>query len=163
VFVPQRRPAAALKCLQPEQTCSAYARQARGRYMNTLTSTVRGRALGVAAAIACLIGSPLPAEEAAAQPEPASKQQNIRVGTGLTVGAGAGGPVGAIFGAAAGAWLGDRYHKQSVTSTTLATDLDKSETERTRLTSNVSELNGSLTRSREHGERLDKVVARTDQ
>ena len=58
--------------------------------------------------------------------------------TGLAVGAVAGGPVGAIFGAAAGAWLGDRYHKQEVAKKALASDLSQSQAQKTALSQNVT-------------------------
>src|SRR5256885_16960658 len=82
----------------------------------------------------------------------ASKQENIGVVSGVAIGAVAGGPVGAIFGAAAGAWLGDRYHKQAVARSELAAGLSKSEGDRTRLSQNVTELNGSLAHEQERGE-----------
>jgi outer membrane protein OmpA-like peptidoglycan-associated protein len=97
-------------------------------------------------------------------PKPAaSKQENIGVVSGLAVGALAGGPVGAIVGAAAGAWLGDRYHKQIVARSALAADLDKSESDKTRLTQNVTQLNGSLAQEHERGEKLDGVLSHTDE
>ncbi len=63
----------------------------------------------------------------------ASKQEDFGVLSGLAIGAVAGGPIGAVVGAAAGALLGDRFHKQATTSKALATDLGKSEAERTLL------------------------------
>jgi len=56
-----------------------------------------------------LIASALSSTAGAA--ETASRQENIGVGSGLVIGALAGGPFGAIAGAAAGAWLGDHYSK----------------------------------------------------
>src|SRR6516225_5797850 len=97
--------------------------------MSTLTDKVRARTLGLTLAAACAASLPVHAEQRAA----ASKQENIGVVTGLTVGAVAGGPIGAIVGAAAGAWLGDRYHKQQVKNAGLATDLSKSEADRSTL------------------------------
>jgi outer membrane protein OmpA-like peptidoglycan-associated protein len=70
----------------------------------------------------------------------ASKQENIGVVTGLTVGAAAAGPFGAILGAAAGAWLGDRYHQQAVTNTHLAVDLRHSRQSEGKLSSNIVDL-----------------------
>jgi outer membrane protein OmpA-like peptidoglycan-associated protein len=83
--------------------------------------------------------------------------------SGLAVGAVAGGPVGAIVGAAAGAWLGDRYHKQVVARNELAAGLEKSEHDRTQLTRNVTDLNGSLAHEQERGEQLDLALQHTDE
>jgi outer membrane protein OmpA-like peptidoglycan-associated protein len=89
------------------------------------------------AGIAVAVAAALPAQ--AAEPKSASKQEKIGVVTGLAVGAAAGGPVGAVVGAAAGAWLGDRYHRQAVANTELASNLDKTETERAHLASSLNE------------------------
>ncbi len=126
--------------------------------MNKLTDKVRARTLGLTLAAACAASLPVHAQEHAA----ASKQENIGVATGLTVGAVAGGPVGAIIGAAAGAWLGDRYHKQQVKNAGLATDLSKSETERTTLAKHVTDLHGSLQQSQQTAAQLDATVSRMD-
>ena len=89
------------------------------------------------AGIAVAVAAALPAQ--AAEPKSASKQEKIGVVTGIAVGAAAGGPVGAVLGAAAGAWLGDRYHRQAVANTELASNLDKTETERAALASSLNE------------------------
>ena len=127
--------------------------------MSTLIDKVRARTLGLTLIAACAAALPAHAQPHGA----ASKQENVGVATGLAVGAVAGGPFGAIFGAAAGAWLGDRYHKQSAQSVSLATDLSKSETERTSLVKNVAALHGSLTQSQERATQLDQALSRTDQ
>ena len=92
-----------------------------------------------------------------------SKQSDIGAVTGLAVGAAAGGPVGAVLGAAAGALLGDRYHRQAQSSAALVADLDHSEAERSRLTRNVAQLDGSLTQAQAHGAQLDQTVQQTDE
>ncbi len=127
--------------------------------MSTLINKVRARTLGLTLAAACAASLPVHAQERA----PASKQENIGVATGVVIGAVAGGPVGAMVGGAAGAWLGDRYHKQSAQKAALATDLSKSETERTTLATNVKELHGSLAESQQRAEQLDQTLSRTDQ
>jgi len=127
------------------------------------TNTTRYRAVALAVAVACVAAIPVRAEETVTVSHSASKQENIGVVSGLAVGAVAGGPVGAIVGAAAGAWLGDRYHKQLVARKELATGLDKSEKDRTRLAQNVTELNGTLAQSQERGEQLDLALSHTDE
>jgi outer membrane protein OmpA-like peptidoglycan-associated protein len=99
----------------------------------------------------------------AGKPKSASKQENIGIVTGLAVGAAAGGPIGAVIGAAAGAWVGDHYHKQIVARGDAEKGLDQSEGERTRLSHNVSELNGTLALSQERGEQLDLALSHTDE
>jgi uncharacterized protein YcfJ len=119
--------------------------------MKTMTTQVRNRSIALAVAVACVTALPVHAEGTVTVRQPASKQENIGVVTGLAVGAAAGGPIGAIVGAATGAWLGDRYHKQAVARSELAAGLDKSESDRTRLAQNVTELNGSLAHEQERG------------
>jgi outer membrane protein OmpA-like peptidoglycan-associated protein len=130
------------------------------------TNTTRYRAVALAVAVACVAAIPARAEETVKTvtvSHSASKQENIGVVSGLAIGAAAGGPVGAIVGAAAGAWLGDRYHKQLVARNELSAGLDKSEKDRTRLTQNVTELNGTLAQSQERGEQLDLALSHTDE
>ena len=151
--------------------------------MKTMTTQTRYRsvAVAVAVAIACVTAVPVHAEDTvtvrseaseqakapkqakASKQASASKQENIGVVTGLAVGAAAGGPVGAIVGAAAGAWIGDHYHKQVVARSELAAGLDKSESDRTRLAQNITELNGSLAQEQERGEQLDLALSHTDE
>jgi outer membrane protein OmpA-like peptidoglycan-associated protein len=139
--------------------------------MNTTTLHTRYRSIALAVAVACL-ALPVHAEnrstvtvqtEQTSKPKSASKQENIGIVTGLAVGAVAGGPIGAVVGAAAGAWMGDHYHKQLVARREAEQGLGESETERTRLASNVTELNGTLAQTLEHGEQLDLALSHTDE
>jgi outer membrane protein OmpA-like peptidoglycan-associated protein len=129
--------------------------------MNTITQVSRSIALAVA--VACVTTLPAQAEETVTVSHAASKQQNMGVVSGLAIGAAAGGPIGAIVGAAAGGWLGERYHKQAVARQQLASGLDKSEQDRTRLAQNVTELNGSLAHEQERGEQLDLALSQTNE
>jgi len=130
--------------------------------MSTHTTRLRVGALGLTLATACMTALPAYAQDQAMKQQRASKQENIGV-TGFAVGAAAAGPVGAFIGAAAGAWLGDRYHKQATTSSTLAADLSKAEAERTRLAQSVVQLNGSLTETKARGAQLDQTLKLTDE
>jgi len=129
--------------------------------MNTLTKKLRTCSISLAVIAACSAALPAHAADTEER-QPASKQENIGVATGFAVGAAAGGPIGALVGAAAGALIGDRYHKQEVARTALASDLQKSEHDRTRLTQNVTELNSSLAQEQERGEKLDLALSQTD-
>jgi outer membrane protein OmpA-like peptidoglycan-associated protein len=132
--------------------------------MSILTSKVRARTLGLTIAAACVAALPVHADQP--QPpasHPASKQENIGVVSGLAIGAVIGGPIGAVIGGAAGGVLGDHYHRQKVKNAQLAGDLSKSETERTVLAKNISDLDGSLAKSQKHAGQLDQAVSRTDQ
>lgn len=138
--------------------------------MKTMTLQTRYRSIALAVAVACAAALPVHAETStvtvASQkdaPKHASKQENIGVVSGLAVGAAVGGPIGAIVGAAAGAWMGDHYHKQLVARQEAEKGLGDSETERTRLAQNVTELNGSLAHSQERGEQLDLALSHTDE
>jgi outer membrane protein OmpA-like peptidoglycan-associated protein len=141
--------------------------------MKTLKTKLRTGCIGLTVVATCMAALPVYAQDGAhpldagrAQQtvtvrQPASKQENIGVVTGLAVGAAAGGPIGAIVGAAAGAWIGDRYHKQVVARQEMAANLDKSESDRTRLALNVTELNGTLAQEQERGEQLDLALSHT--
>ena len=118
--------------------------------MSVWTTKLRGPALGLTLATACIIASPLQAAEQAK----ASKQENIGVASGFAIGAAAGGPVGAIIGAAAGALLGDRYHKQAEAKAALASDLSQSEAARGKLQSD-------LTQTQVRGEQLGLALDRS--
>lgn len=96
-------------------------------------------------------------------PPAASREANIGVATGLAVGAAAAGPFGAAFGAAAGAWLGDRYHREHHTSKVLSADLAQAEAERTRLSGELAQREGSLLEARTRNARLDAALQQTDQ
>jgi outer membrane protein OmpA-like peptidoglycan-associated protein len=134
--------------------------------MKTMTSKTRYRSIALAVAVACVAALPVHAQNGTVTVETkktASKQESIGVVTGLAVGAAAGGPIGAVIGAAAGAWMGDHYHKQLVARREAEQGLGQSETERTRLSQNVSELNGTLAHEQERGEQLDLVLSHADE
>jgi outer membrane protein OmpA-like peptidoglycan-associated protein len=131
--------------------------------MKTMTAQTRYRSMALAVAVACASALPAQAEETVTVRTKASRQENIGVVTGLAVGAVAAGPIGAIVGAAAGAWMGDRYHKQVVARSELSAGLDKSESDRMRLAQNVTELNGTLAHEQERGEQLDLALSHTDE
>jgi outer membrane protein OmpA-like peptidoglycan-associated protein len=139
--------------------------------MKTTTLQPRYRSIALAVAVAC-VALPVHAEssstvtvqtEQTSKPKSASKQESIGIVTGLAVGAAAGGPIGAVIGAAAGAWMGDHYHQQLAARREAQKGLGESETERTRLASNVTELNGTLAQSQERGEQLDLALSHTDE
>ena len=128
--------------------------------MRALTSTLRTAAaaftlLGVAAAAR--------AGDGQADRGEASRQSDLGVVTGLTVGALAAGPVGAVVGAGAGAVIGDGFHRQAKAREALAQDLKKSEAERARLIRSVAELDGSLSQAQARGAQLDATLQHTDQ
>lgn len=137
--------------------------------MNTFTNKLRAGAVGLTLVSTCVLTLPAYAQDSGtstttitAKKPGASKQENIGVVTGLAVGAAAGGPIGAIVGAAAGAWIGDRYHKQEVAKKALASDLSQSESQKTMLSQNVSELNASLAEARAKSDKLDQALKNTD-
>jgi outer membrane protein OmpA-like peptidoglycan-associated protein len=133
--------------------------------MNTRTNKLRAGVLGIALVSTCIVTLPTYAQDASAQDvkakQKASRQEDFGVLSGLAIGAVAGGPIGAVVGAAAGALLGDRFHKQATTSKALATDLGKSEAERTLLAKNVDQLHGSLADAQARGEKLDQALKNT--
>jgi outer membrane protein OmpA-like peptidoglycan-associated protein len=101
--------------------------------------------------------------------QPASKQENIGVFTGLAVGAAAAGPIGAMVGMVAGAWLGDRYHRQAVANRdlaadnrTLTTSLSRSEQARQGLAGRLDLLNQSLAATQAQRAELDRAVQLSD-
>lgn len=130
--------------------------------MYAFTSRLRAAAFGTAL-VAAAATLPVRADNTANPANSASRQENIGIATGITVGALAAGPFGAVAGAAAGALLGERYHRQSQTSTQLTDTLEKSEAERARLTQNIAQLDNSLTAARANGERLDQTLEHTDE
>jgi outer membrane protein OmpA-like peptidoglycan-associated protein len=133
--------------------------------MRTLTSKLRLGALGLGLS-GCLTGLPALAGVAGDADAPEarpSRQQNIGFATGVTVGAVAAGPLGALVGAAAGAWLGDRYHRQQQSAATLSADLGKSEAQRAQLTAQVSQLDDSLAQAHTRGAQLDATLQQADQ
>jgi outer membrane protein OmpA-like peptidoglycan-associated protein len=76
--------------------------------------------------------------------EPASRAENIGVGSGALIGAAAGGPIGFVIGAAIGAKIGDKIHQKNVAIGSLSASLDSSEGEVLALQSEVDTLNGNL-------------------
>src|SRR5262249_32054776 len=77
--------------------------------------------------------------------------------------AAAGGPVGAVVGAGAGALLGDHYHRQAQSTAALTAELKRSEGMRAQLSQSVAQLDASLTQARAHGDELAAELAHTDQ
>lgn len=130
--------------------------------MYAFTSRWRAAAFG-AALVAAASTLPVWADNTADPPNAGSKQANIGIATGITVGALAAGPFGAVAGAAAGALLGDRYHREAQTSAQLTDTLNKSEAERERLAQNITQLDNSLAQARANGERLDQTLEHTDE
>ncbi|GAC1453196.1 MAG: hypothetical protein PVS2B3_15680 [Steroidobacteraceae bacterium] len=133
--------------------------------MNDLAVKLRRGAIGLSVA-ASLAGLPALATAAGAAGGPEtrpSRPQKVGFATGATVGAVTAGPLGAMAGAVAGAWLGDRYHRHSQAEAALAADLADSQTRRTQLTARVAELDGSLAQARAHGAQLDATLQQADQ
>ena len=130
--------------------------------MYAFTSRLRAAAFGTAL-VAAAATLPVRADDTAVPPNPGSKQENIGIVTGITVGALAAGPFGAVAGAAAGALLGDHYHRQAQTSVQLTDTLEKSEADRHRLAQNIAQLDNSLAQARADGKRLDQTLERTDE
>jgi outer membrane protein OmpA-like peptidoglycan-associated protein len=132
--------------------------------MKIPTFKVRRGALGLSVA-ACLAGAP--ALAAAADVDgphvKSSGPQTVGFATGVTVGALTGGPVGLMVGAVAGVLLGDRYYRHQQAEAALAADFAHSETQRTRLSARVAELDGSLEQARVHGAQLTATLQQTDQ
>jgi len=127
--------------------------------MKALTCTLR-----TAAAAFTLVGmAAAHAGDAGDNRGEASKQSDLGVVTGLTVGALAAGPVGAVVGASAGAVIGDGFHRQAKAREQLAQDLKKSEAERARLVHSVAELDGSLSQAQARNAQLDATLQHTDQ
>src|SRR5262245_39329268 len=118
--------------------------------MNIWTTKLRGPALPIALATACIALTPAHA----AEHTKASRQENTGVATGFAIGAAAGGPIGAMLGATAGALLGDHYHRQSVRNASLKTDLSQSESERSRLQT-------ELVQSEAQGEQMSHALDQT--
>jgi len=124
--------------------------------------SMRKQHTAIALAVAACLGG-LPAWACADAPPDNGKAEDIGIVSGLAIGAAAGGPIGAMVGAAAGGLLGDRWHRQKQSAADLSADLGKSEAERSRLTANVAELNGSLEQSRSRGAQLEQTVAAADE
>lgn len=91
--------------------------------MSILNNKVRVGTVGITVAALSLAALPAAAatsSDPSASRQAPSKQENIGAFTGLAVGAVAGGPLGAMAGLVAGAWLGDRFHRQHVANQGLA-------------------------------------------
>lgn len=76
--------------------------------------------------------------------EPASKEENIGVGSGALIGAAAGGPVGLVIGAAIGVKIGDKMHRKNTEIENLNVLLDSSEDEVLELKGELDTLNDNL-------------------
>jgi len=109
------------------------------------------RARRVAAVIAAILiaGSSLDralADTAAPVRQKASKPETTGVLSGLAIGAAAAGPIGAIAGAAAGGWLGDRLHREKQLAQSLSGELKSQLADRSRMNSEIARLNTALAR-----------------
>jgi outer membrane protein OmpA-like peptidoglycan-associated protein len=98
-----------------------------------------------------------------AAPASASRGENVGIVTGLAVGAVAAGPIGAMVGAAAGGWFGDRYHRDRQRTAALNTELARGTEERVRLARELAQREDSLTEERSHAARLDATLQQADQ
>ena len=76
--------------------------------------------------------------------EPASKEENIGVGSGALIGAAAGGPVGLVIGAAIGAKIGDRMHRKDQAIDSLGASLESSRGDVSALQHEIRTLNGDI-------------------
>jgi outer membrane protein OmpA-like peptidoglycan-associated protein len=139
--------------------------------MSILSNKVRVGTVGITVAAMSLAALPASATQkpVAAAQQPASKQENIGVFTGLAVGAAAAGPIGAMVGMVAGAWLGDRYHRQSVANHSLAAEnhaltasLGRSEQERQGLEGKLDLTTQSLAATQAQRAELDRTVQLSD-
>jgi outer membrane protein OmpA-like peptidoglycan-associated protein len=143
--------------------------------MSILSNKVRV-GLGITVAAMSFGAFPASAAQAAGGQQPASKQENIGVFTGLAVGAAAGGPIGAMVGMVAGAWLGDRYHRESVANHALAAQnhdltaqnrdltasLGRSEQDRRGLAGKLDLASQSLAATQAQRAELDRTVQLSD-
>lgn len=138
--------------------------------MSILSNKIRVGTVGVTIAAMSLAALPASAATTAAGTQQhASKQENIGVFTGLAVGAAAGGPIGAMVGMVAGAWLGDRYHRESVANHALAAQnqaltasLGQSEQDREALAGKLGITNQSLAATEAQRAELDRTVQLSD-
>jgi outer membrane protein OmpA-like peptidoglycan-associated protein len=128
----------------------------------TVTATLRAGALGLALG-GCLAALPAHASDPPPNQGQGSKQADIGVVTGLTVGALAAGPAGAVIGAGVGALIGDGYHRQAQASAALTQALNQSEAQRAALAHDVARLDSSLTAARAAGEQLDRTLQNADE
>jgi outer membrane protein OmpA-like peptidoglycan-associated protein len=116
--------------------------------MSTWTTRLRGGAAG--SALIVLIATALPAAAADGEPgRSTSGKEAAGLATGATLGGFAAGPFGVIIGAAAGAWLGDRFHRESSARRTAVAELATSREHNTRLEADVDSLAALLDRVHE--------------
>ncbi len=72
--------------------------------------------------------------------EPASREENVGVGTGAAIGAAAGGPVGLVIGAAIGARIGDKMHRKNESIEALNGSLEASRNDARSLTTELKRI-----------------------
>jgi outer membrane protein OmpA-like peptidoglycan-associated protein len=146
--------------------------------MSNLRNKVRVGTVGITVAAMSLAALPASAAQKAAEggQRAASKQENIGVFTGAAVGAAAGGPIGAMMGMVAGAFLGHRYHEQSIANHALSAQnhalavqnqaltasLGRSEEERQGLAGKLNLATQSLAATEAQRAELDRVVQLSD-
>jgi outer membrane protein OmpA-like peptidoglycan-associated protein len=145
--------------------------------MSILSNKFRVGTVGITVAAMSLAAFPASAAQTpASAPQHASKQENIGVFTGLAVGAAAAGPIGAMVGMVAGAWLGDRYHRQSVANHSLSASnhdlaarnkaltasLGQTEQEREALAGKLGLASESLAATEAQRAELDRAVQLSD-
>jgi len=115
-------------------------------------SIYRSSIIGAAVAAIVLASPGLQAKDRA------SKSESVGVATGFTVGAATAGPFGAIIGAAAGAWLGDRHNKQRRSITELQDTVTNSESRQSQLVGEVENLSTTLASLEDGASRVSGVV-----
>lgn len=133
--------------------------------MKFLIPVTRNGALGLSL-VACIASLPALADEVVVQSHAQSqqsKQATAGAVTGLVVGAAAAGPIGAVVGITAGAFLGDRYHRQKETAASLAANLGESEAERARLAQHITEMDTTLGAAQVHDALQDKALQQTNE
>jgi outer membrane protein OmpA-like peptidoglycan-associated protein len=101
---------------------------------------MRNSIIAIIAAVSVLFAVPTQAAQNA------SKEETIGVGSGLIVGALAGGPVGLVIGAAVGAKLGDSIHKKNENIENLQATVGRSNNTVDRLEGDLATLNGEIDR-----------------
>ena len=109
------------------------------------------------ALVAAAIGN-----SASASPAPAatpSRQENIGLGSGLVIGALAGGPFGALAGAAAGAWLGDQYAKGEHQRAALTGQVAAESAKSIALTTQLAAANRASAERASDRDRYERLVA----
>lgn len=102
--------------------------------------TTKLRAITAAGALLTLAATATPAGAGETERSKSSAKEAVGLATGMTIGGFAAGPVGVVLGAAAGAWLGDRFHKESAARRAALGELGVSREANARLASDVDEL-----------------------